>query len=397
MPFSAIARSVLLLWLAGIGLRLTVLAVPPVIPQIHADLGLTETEVGVLTGIPQVLFALAAVGGSLLIARFGAVGTLIAGLVVCAAGSALRGAADGVPLLYTATVAMALGIAVMQPSLPPLTRQWLPDRVGFATAVYSNGLLVGEILPVVFGTTLVLPLVGGSWRLSFVVWGAATALLAIIVVMFVPRGQAQVENAAAAGGRWWPDWRDPTVWRLGLMMGSITSMYFACNGFIPEYLNHIGHPDLIAGALTALNLGQLPASFVLLAVASRIERRAWPYVACAVLCLVGVLGIVLTTGVWIIAAAGLLGFAAAAALVLLLALPPLLSAPNDIHRLSAAMFTLGYGCAVIVPIISGLAWDLSERPALAFLPIGACPFMLIALAATLRFAPARSARAGETV
>src|SRR5262249_9029808 len=197
-------------------------------------------------------------------------------------------------------------------------------------------------------------------------WGAATALLALAVAAFAPRGQARVENAAAAGSRWWPDWRDPTIWRLGLMMGSITSMYFSANGFIPDYLNHQGRPDLIGGALTALNLGQLPASFLLLAVATRVERRAWPYVACAVLCLAGVLGIVLASGWWIIAAAGLLGFAAAAALVLLLALPPLLSAPNDIHRLSAAMFTLGYGCAVIVPIISGLAWDLSERPALAF-------------------------------
>src|SRR5262249_13811386 len=81
-----------LLWLAGIGLRLTVLAVPPVIPQIHADLNLTETEVGILTGLPQVLFAGAAVAGSLLIARLGALRTLILGLVITPAASALRGA-----------------------------------------------------------------------------------------------------------------------------------------------------------------------------------------------------------------------------------------------------------------------------------------------------------------
>src|SRR5689334_10697652 len=54
-------KCVALLWLAGVALRLTVLAVPPVIPQIHADLNLSETEVGILTGLPQVLFACAAV------------------------------------------------------------------------------------------------------------------------------------------------------------------------------------------------------------------------------------------------------------------------------------------------------------------------------------------------
>ena len=79
---------VLLLWLAGNGLRITILAVPPVIPLIRADLGMSETMVGILTGLPPVLFACTAVLGSLLIARFGALNTLIFGLIATAAGSA---------------------------------------------------------------------------------------------------------------------------------------------------------------------------------------------------------------------------------------------------------------------------------------------------------------------
>src|SRR5215510_5372226 len=82
-----------LLWLAGNGLRITILAVPPVIPAIRADLGMSETQVGILTGLPPVLFAASAVLGSLLIARFGALTTLIVGLLTTAAGSALRGGA----------------------------------------------------------------------------------------------------------------------------------------------------------------------------------------------------------------------------------------------------------------------------------------------------------------
>ena len=48
-------RALLLLWFAGIALRLTILAVPPVIPLIHADLHLSETQVGILSGLPMVL------------------------------------------------------------------------------------------------------------------------------------------------------------------------------------------------------------------------------------------------------------------------------------------------------------------------------------------------------
>src|SRR5882762_7135684 len=84
--------SVALLWLAGNGMRMTILAVPPLIPLIHRDLDMSETEVGILAGLPVVLFACAAVPGSMLIARFGALTTVIIGLAATGLGSAGRGA-----------------------------------------------------------------------------------------------------------------------------------------------------------------------------------------------------------------------------------------------------------------------------------------------------------------
>jgi len=102
-PAAHTVTCVTLLWLAGNGMRMTILAVPPLIPLIHSDLHMSETEVGILAGLPVVLFAIAAVPGSLLIARFGAVATVIAGLLITALGSALRGAAPNVLALYAAT------------------------------------------------------------------------------------------------------------------------------------------------------------------------------------------------------------------------------------------------------------------------------------------------------
>src|SRR5206468_415547 len=121
--------AVSLLWLAGVGLRLTILAVPPVISLIQADLQLTGTEIGVLTGLPIVLFGVAALPGSLLIARYGAVAILVTGLTIAGIASALRGAVPHTYVLYAATIVMGAGVAIMQPALPPLVRQWLPKRI----------------------------------------------------------------------------------------------------------------------------------------------------------------------------------------------------------------------------------------------------------------------------
>jgi CP family cyanate transporter-like MFS transporter len=158
-----------LLWLAGVGLRLTILAVPPVISLIQADLHLSGTEIGILSGLPIILFGIAALPGSLLVARFGALATLVAGLLITGVASALRGAVLDVAVLYGATILMSGGIAIMQPALPLLVRQWLPQRVSFGTAVYSNGLLVAETVAVLLTIPIVLPLVDNSWRLSLAV------------------------------------------------------------------------------------------------------------------------------------------------------------------------------------------------------------------------------------
>lgn len=379
-PLARVLSALSLLWLAGVALRLTILAVPPVIPLIHDQLNLNATQVGILTGLPSMLFAFAAVPGSLLIARLGVHSALVVGLLLTALGGALRGLFPDIGWLYAMTIAMGAGVAIMQVTMPPSVRAWMPDRIGFATAVYTNGLLIGEILPVALMLPLVLPLVHNSWQWGFVVWSVPVAIIAALILVFAPR--PSVGNAAASATRrkWWPDWHDPLIWQLGIMLGTINATYFTTNAFLPDYLRSNGQGEWISAALTALNTGQLPASFILLAVAGRLERKAWPYVVCGLLCVLATGGIVFGSGAWIISAAILQGFAAAAILILVLALPPLLAPPDDVHRVTAAMFTISYSCAVIVPVISGLAWDLSGKAAFAFLPIALCGIVLVLLA-----------------
>jgi CP family cyanate transporter-like MFS transporter len=308
-------------------LRFTILAVPPVIPLIHDELSLNATQVGILAGLPSMLFAIAAVPGSLLIARLGVTSALVVGLVVTAIAGAMRGAVADVAWLYATTIAMSIGVAVMQVTMPPAVRSWTPKRVGFATAVYTNGLLIGEILPAALMLPLVLPLVGGSWQKGFVAWSVPVAIIAVAVLALAPRE------------------------------GAIST-----------------------SALAALNIGQIPASLLLLAFAGRLERKIWPYVVIGLLGIAATGGIVFASGPWVVAFAALEGFSCASVLILLLALPPLLSAPDDVHRVTAAMFTISYTCAVVIPVISGALWDVSGIGGLAFLPIAVCNVVLIVLA-----------------
>ena len=273
-PLAQTRVAILLLWLAGVALRLTMLAVPPLLAIIQTDLQLTGTQIGILSSLPVVLLGVAALPGSLLIARFGALTTLIIGLLVTALGGALRGALPNVTALFAATIVMGAGVAVMQPALPPLVRQWLPNRIGFGSAVFTNGLLVGEVLPVALTLPVLVAMFDSGWRSALAFWSLPTLAIAAVVFAMAPRPAASATVAAPL--RWWPDWRAGLTWRLGLILSGANTLYFGTNAFIPGYLQFAGHPELIAPSLTALNGAQIPASILLIMFASRIERRIWP-------------------------------------------------------------------------------------------------------------------------
>jgi len=347
-------RPLLLLWLCGIALRLTILAVPPVLPMIRADFGLSATEVGVLGSVAPALFALAALGGALLVARIGVRGALIGGLLVVTLGTALRGVAFDFPVLLATSVVMCAGVAMMQPVMPTTVRHWLPLRdIGLGTAIYTNGLLVGEVIPVVLTLPVVVPALGGGWRAALAFWAIPTALIAWAVYAFAPRFADPFQAGRSAPRKWLPDWHRGLVWRLGVLFACVNAIYFGTNAFIPIYLTSQGRPDLISGALTALNFGQIPASLLLLLAARHLERRAWPYVVSGLLSLLAFGGLVFLVGPATWLWAGLLGFSDAAALISGLTLPALLCKPEDVARTSAGVFTLSYGSAVLIAVLGG--------------------------------------------
>ena len=192
------------------------------------------------------------------------------------------------------TVVMGVGIAIVQPSLPSLVALWTPRRVALATASFSNGFLIGEILPAALTVPWVLALVGGGWEWALAFWSVPVALTAIAVVL------GTVHEAPEAGTRralWIPDWGNPTTWRLGLTLGTASAAYFGLNAFIPDYMRSIHQPGLITPSLTCLNLFQLPASFVVGRFSRQILGRRWPFVATGLVTLTAMAAFIATLAV----------------------------------------------------------------------------------------------------
>jgi hypothetical protein len=95
-------------------------------------------------------------------------------------------------------------------------------------------------------------------------------------------------------------------------------------------------------------------------------------------------GIVFIAGASTVLWAGLLGFFIASGLILGLTLPPLLAAPEDVGRTSAAVFTLSYAMAMALSLLCGAVSDLTGNPAWAFAPVAFCALTLCAPVLSLK-------------
>jgi CP family cyanate transporter-like MFS transporter len=365
-----------LLWLAGAGTRLVILAAPPVIPLIHAEMHLSETQVGLLVSLPLMLFALCAVPGSLLVARFGAWFTLVGGMVIAAIGSGSRGAAVDIWTLYAATIVMGFGISVMQPALPSLVREWLPGRVSLGMVVSTNGMVVGVAMAPSLTIPFLLPYLDQNWRLVFAFWAIPLLATAFLFFVLSPRARWRDQTPGQAPTLWWPDWKSSLPWLLGITYGSNISIFFGTNAFIPDYFASLGQAELTAPALAFCNGSQLIAAVALLFAPEGFQLRRWPYLVFGPLTLAALIGLIGFGGYTAVACAGMVGFASAISFSAILALPPLLSAPEDVHRTAAGTYTISFTMGVIVPIISGAIWDLTQMPWLTFVPLAICALTL---------------------
>jgi len=353
-----------------------ILGVPPTLPALHRSLSLSYSAAGLLTSLPVLLMAAGAIPGAYLVSRVGARRAVAVGLALVALGAGLRGAFPSAVLLFGFTVVFGLGIAVAQPAMPSLAQAWFPARIGRAMAIYSNGLLVGEVIAA--SITLPLLLVPFGWQFALAVWAVPAAIVLALWLIITPASEA----AMATAGAWLPDWRNGRVLRVGFLMGGASLVYFGMNSWIPDTLDARHMHALIPLTLGLLNLMQIPVSLFLTWRGDALLGRRGPYVLAGLGSLVGVVGYALapagTAPIW----AGIAGAGSSLAFILNLGLPALLS-PSEVARTSGFMFTVGYGAAFFGPAVGGFLWDWSGRYGFALVPMGLGAMVMLVFGLTL--------------
>ena len=374
------ALVLLVLWLAGLYLRLTVLVAPPLAPLIDAELSLSQAELGALTTLPVLMLSLGALPGSMAIAKIGPKLALAFAIVLVSLTSVARGLAPPVWILFFSTTLMGLAIAVMQPALPALVLRWCPGFAALGSAVYMNGMLMGEFIGGGLTIPLVMPLLDNDWRDILLFWSLPGLIVAILVLGSRYLGIHQTAVADEGPPQWKPPLSEPRVWQFGIILGAAAAGFFGTNAYLPSLLEYKGVLHELPDYLLIFNATQVVGSLLMLALAQRLvgNRRAVIVVAWGVL--IGLVGVVLCEGLLAVVAAIALGFATCIQLILMVALVPLVSNGRSAAPLAAGMFMIGYLLGFVVPLAGGLLADVLTSLAMIFAPLILLAALAIAIA-----------------
>lgn len=375
-----------LIVLVGINLRTALLAVPPILPLLSHDLQLSHTETGLLTSLPTLVMGIAALPVGILVGRVGGRLMVAFGLLLVALGAVLRALWPSVVPLYIFTALLSFGSACSQTALPSLIRQWFATRIGLATALYSDGLVVGETL----GAGLTIPVMqlwlgSNAWASSFVFWSIPVLVTLVLWLWLAPpnviKWQTSDPDKAASPTQHTLEQKPARInaWTLGFLLGGAQLVYFGTNAWIAPYNQAIHASSISWLSLSLLNAAQLPSALAVTVFADRLVGRKMPFIICGVLCLLALTGWMLTPislePLWV----ALLGGASIIIYTLGLALPALLVKQEEIALWTGRMLTVGYLFSFLGPFIGGWLWDITYVPAIAFLPLALASGIILTL------------------
>lgn len=387
-----------LITLVGMNLRTVILAVPPILPLIQRDLALSYTATGLLTSLPVLVMAAGGLPSGILAGRWGARRSVSVGLALLTTGAALRAFWPEAVPLYLFTLLLSAGIAIAQTAVPVLARQWFPTRIGLVSALYSDGLIIGEAIAAGITAPLMRALWGAdSWVATFLLWSFPVALTLGLWLWLAPPAAplssrvsrtiaANAPPAARAAGKARP--ARVRSWHLGVLLGAGSLVFFGMNGWIAPYNVALHRAAITPLVLVVMNSAQLPVSLAMTPFAQRLSGRRWPFVVAGIVCIIAICGWLLTPAAAEPFWAALLGGSSAFVFVLGIALPALLATREQVAQLTGLTLTISYGVAFVGPLLGGALWDLTGQPALAFLPVIVAGGLLVILGA---FLPPRSA------
>jgi MFS family permease len=260
-------------------------------PAIMAALGLSYTQVGVLSAISSALNSVCQGAYGLLTPFISRCKVLGCGNLGIALGTLLSGLAGSYPMLIVARGIAAIGSSAQHPVGYSILASYFPHNRGAVMALNTSASNIGTLIATPLATALLLVM---GWRQIFFVVTLASLMMGLIFFFFRDHGApSRVGSGRALVAQGLGSYRGVLKNRTMLLIalvfmvggagrdGGVNQIYFA-----PHLANDFGYSALIVGTLmTAISIGSIigPVAFGWLS--DRLSRTRMLQVSLGLSCL----------------------------------------------------------------------------------------------------------------
>ena len=383
-----------LVWLPYAAFGLVANSVAPLVTPILSDLHMSYGEMGLVLGSWQLAYIGVGVFAGSITDRFGVRKAVLAGTIIMSISAALRYLVTGfVPLLLTVAL-FGTGAPLVSIGAPTAVSQWFSGKSrSTAVSIYTTSPSIGGLLALAGTNSLVMPLAGFSWRLTFVYFSLVTLAAAVIWWVWA--------RDASAAGRPKSLGVTQTLVRL-VKVRNIRIIFLAgllafatshgLTNWLPTLLENQGLTPARAGFLASVPM--FAGIFAVLSIPALIPTRSRGRVAMlfAIENAVSLILLVTTRGAPLIAALVLFGISAYAifpVLILMLMDSPEVG-PQNMGLASGIFFAVAEIGGFGGPLLMGTFFDFSGAFFAGVVFLAALNAAILVLALFLKRSPERS-------
>ena len=207
----------------------TILAEP-----IKQDLGLNDTQIGLMTGLAfAVFYTVLGIPLARLADRANRVSIITAALVIWSGMTAVCGAAQNFAQMLAARIGVGIGEAGCSPPAHSLIADYYPpEQRASALSIYALGIPIGSILGLLTGGWIA---EFWGWRVAFFAVGIPGVLLAIVVKMTIAEPLRGMSDPRSQSG---PQEQPPFAETMATLLKNRTMMHIAMGGALTSFVGY---------------------------------------------------------------------------------------------------------------------------------------------------------------
>ncbi|WP_280043943.1 MFS transporter [Pseudomonas sp. Hg5Tf] len=339
----------LLAVLIGLNLRPIMASIGPLLDMLQLDLGLTNTQGGLLTTLPVMMMGLFALSGPWLLRLVGEVKGVALGIALIAVSCAARAYTSSAEALISTAALGGIGIAVIQSLMPAFLKRSYPQSAGMLMGLFTTGIMAGAAL----GAATAAPSAANfGWQLAL--GFAAVPALFTLIVWLLAAGGSQPRHAGAK-----LPYRNMQAWLLLIFFGIGTGAYTLVLAWLPPFYIELGWTATDAGYLLgALTVTEVVAGLLVSSLIQRFPDRRKPLVLVIVLLIAGLACLMVAPQQLAALATVCLGLGIGALFPLsLIVTLDRADSPTTAGALLAFVQGGGYLIAASMPLIAGIVRD----------------------------------------